>query len=194
MIFPGHVAASWLCHRQLKLDLRLTLLAGLLPDAVDKVCYHLLHLVPSSRLPMHTLWGWIATTLLVAWVGYALHRDARWGLAWGVGFAAHLLCDSPLVGDDLPFLYPLLSYRLPPGSFVLLWSLDLAHWPWPKLIAEALLVALTLITNRHRLSSKWRSKVGGQRAGIRSASGPELRGTSEPENEFPGLGSGSPTG
>ena len=63
------------------------------------------------------------------------------------------------MGDNLPFLYPLLAYRFTPGSFVLLWSVGLAHWPWPKLIAEALLVAATLITQRYPLRWPWPRRV-----------------------------------
>jgi hypothetical protein len=154
MILPGHLAASWLCHRHLKLDLKVVLLAGFFPDVVDKTCHYLLRIVPSSRLPMHTLWGWALTTLAVWGIGHALHHDRRWGLAWGASYAAHLLCDSLLTGDSLPFLYPLLPYRLTatPEFF---WTMGPASWPWPKLLAEALLVAITLLTSVPGLRWPW---------------------------------------
>jgi len=144
MIFPGHIAASLLCHRYAHVSLPVAMAAGLAPDVVDKIAYYGLHIVPSSRLPMHTLWGWLASTLLLVLLGLALRRTFAWGSAWFLSYGVHLLCDSGLVGDDLPLLYPLVEYDLTSAAFPLAYLFDLTTWPWPKLIAEALLVGITL--------------------------------------------------
>lgn len=151
MILPGHIAAPLLCHRYARVNLPVALAAGLLPDVVDKTLYYGTGLTPSSRLPMHTLWGWLGTTLLVVLVGLALSRAVAWGYAWFLSYGAHLLCDSGLVGDDLPLLYPLVEYDLTSAPFPLAYLFDPSTWPWPKLIAEALLVGFTIyIEWRHR--------------------------------------------
>jgi hypothetical protein len=160
MILPGHVAAAVLCHRYLKIDLRLALVAGLLPDVVDKVLYYGLHLVPSSRVIMHTLWAWLGTTLLVglvAWPWMALRGAPggtrggwrRWvGVlgSWLLGYGAHLLCDSPLTGGNLPFLYPVRGYDFTSPSAPLGFLFGLDDWPLHTLLAEGLLVAFTVVT------------------------------------------------
>lgn len=153
MIFPGHIAAPVLCHRYAGVNLPVALVAGLAPDVVDKVLYYGFAIVPSSRLPMHTLWGWIGSTLLVLLAGLALRRAAAWGYACFLSYGVHLLCDSGLVGDDLPLLYPLVPYDLSSPPFPLAYLLDPANWPWPKLIAEALLVGITIYLEWRRRSS-----------------------------------------
>ena len=153
MIFPGHVAASVLCHRYLKVDLRVALVAGVLPDVVDKLLYYGLHVVPSSRVPMHTLWAWLGTTLLLAAIALAVRRPSAkaWVWAWFAGYGAHLLCDSPLVGGKLPFLWPWLAYDFSSAHVMLGFLFGLDCWPVTTLMAEAALVALTLWdTRRHR--------------------------------------------
>jgi len=160
MILPGHIAAPVLCHRYAGANLPVALTASLLPDIVDKVVYYGTGLSPSSRLPMHTLWGWLGTTLLVMLVGLVFSQAAEWGYSWCLSYGVHLLCDSGLVGDDLPLLYPLVQYDLTSPPFPLSYLLDPSTWPWPKLIAEALLVAVTVYLEWRRRA--WRpSQPGG---------------------------------
>jgi len=166
MILPGHLAASLLCHRHLRVDLRLALVAGVLPDVVDKLAYYVFHLVPSSRLPMHTLLAWLASTAVVALLALALStslartreracprpRSSRGPSGAGVrsissfslAYAAHLLCDSPLLGGKLPFLWPFRAYHFTSPRLPLGFLFGLDAWPIQMLIAELLLVSLTL--------------------------------------------------
>ena len=168
MILPGHVACAVLCRRYLRCDLRLALAASLLPDVIDKLLYHVLHITPNSRLPMHTLLAWLASTALVAliaWLGYRV-----WGIGsrvqgvainpkphtlhpipWLLAYGLHLLCDSPLAGGDLPFLWPWRAYDFtsPIRPWAFLFGLD--DWPIHTLIVETLLVIATIfIERRHR--------------------------------------------
>lgn len=152
MILPGHIAASVLCHRYLKVDLRVALVAGVVPDMVDKVLYYGLRVVPSSRVPMHTLLAWLASTTLVMAMAWSLKRDnaGAWSLTWFVGYGAHLLCDSPLAGGKLPFLWPWMSYDFTSAymPFGFLFGLD--RWPITTLVLETALVALTLWDGQRR--------------------------------------------
>jgi hypothetical protein len=176
MILPGHIAAAVLCHRHLKLDLRLALVASLLPDVVDKFLYHVLHAVPGSRVPMHTLLAWLATTALVAlcaWAWSAFPLPLRGGrgkglfilppsslsFAWFLAYGAHLLCDSPLFGGDLPFLYPFRAYDFssPRAPLAFLWGLG--EWPIYTLLMEALLVAVTLFLELRRRAQNRRRQA-----------------------------------
>jgi membrane-bound metal-dependent hydrolase YbcI (DUF457 family) len=149
MILPGHVAASVLCHRHLKVALWPALVAGVFPDLVDKFLYYVLRVVPSSRTPMHTLWGWLGSTLLLGLLAWALDRtrSRAWLWSWFVGFSAHLLCDSPLVGGKLPFLWPLRAYTMSSSRAPLSYLFDGGPWPLWTLTAELLLVLLTLATS-----------------------------------------------
>ena len=153
MILPGHVAASVLCHRYLKAELRVALIAGVIPDVVDKLLYHVFRLVPSSRVPMHTLVAWVTSTLLVATVAWLVPRGQvrGWAVAWLLSYGAHLLCDSPLLGGELPFLYPFWHYdfRSPAVPLSFLFGLD--PWPVRMLVAELLLTLFTLYVERERI-------------------------------------------
>ena len=154
MIFPGHIAASVLCHRYLRVDLQVALVAGIIPDVVDKGVYYGFHLGPNSRVPMHTLCTWWASTLLIFLIGYAFRRNAArsWATAWFVSYGAHLVCDSPLIGGRLPFLWPFWSYTFDSPNQPLGFLLGLDEWPIRTLIAEALLVGLTLYLERGRIA------------------------------------------
>ena len=174
MILPGHVAASILCHRHLKVDLRVALVAGVIPDVIDKLLYYGPHLVPSSRVPMHTLLAWGVSTLLVALIerlvaalrineGYgALPGSGKgrggvpfpWAVAWGVGYGAHLLCDSPLVGGKIPFLYPFRAYDFTSPVVPLSFLFGMNEWPLHMLIAELLLVIFTAYTEWRRMKAR----------------------------------------
>jgi hypothetical protein len=160
MILPGHVAASVLCHRHLKAALWPALAAGLFPDVVDKFLHYVLRLAPSSRVPMHTLWGWLGSTLLFALLALAVDRSRCriWTWSWFVGYAAHLLCDSPLVGGKLPFLWPLRDYAMGGSGVPLSYLFNGGAWPLQTMIAEFLLVSVTLATTprfRAWIASRW---------------------------------------
>ena len=168
MILPGHVACAVLCRRYLRCDLRLALAASLLPDVIDKLLYHVLHITPNSRLPMHTLLAWLASTALVAFIAWLVGKGwglggRGWGSAiapnpytlylvpWFLAYGLHLLCDSPLAGGDVPFLWPWRAYDFtsPIRPWAFLFGLD--DWPVHTLIVESLLVIATIfIERRHR--------------------------------------------
>jgi hypothetical protein len=85
--------------------------------------------------------------------------------SFSLAYAAHLLCDSPLVGGKLPFLWPFRAYHFtsPRLPFGFLFGLD--AWPIQMLIAELLLVSLTLYLEwRRRITSRQRSALGSQQA------------------------------
>lgn len=151
MILPGHVAAAVLCHRRLGAYWWAVLAASLAPDVIDKFLYYGLHLSPSSRVPMHTALAWLATVLLVAAAEWALRRGGhgRWTAAWALGYGLHFLCDSPLTGGDLPFLYPFRAYLFNSPGRPLAFLFGLSVPPWQTLATEALLVAVAVY-------SEWR--------------------------------------
>jgi hypothetical protein len=165
MILPGHLAAVVLERRHLRVDLYAALAGTLAPDVIDKLLYYVFHVSPQSRIPMHTLVGWVGSTVLVALLELILRRRApaalrwRWTLAWFVGFGGHLLFDSPLAGGDLPILWPfrhydLFSYRIP---FSYLWGVY--DWPVHMLVTEAVVVAVVgaIEWRRHGLRLRWRA-------------------------------------
>ena len=169
MILPGHIAAPVLCHRYAGANLPVAMVASLLPDVVDKVLHYGAGLSYSSRLPMHTLWGWLGTTLLVVLIGAVLSRAVAWGYAWFLSYGVHILCDSGLVGDDVPLLHPFVKYDLESPPFPLAYLFDPATWPWPKLIAEALLVGVTVYLEWRRRSTH--PRAGGSLAGAALSEG-----------------------
>jgi membrane-bound metal-dependent hydrolase YbcI (DUF457 family) len=151
MILPGHAATAVLARRYLCVDFYAMLAATFAPDLIDKFLYYAVRVTPHSRIPMHSLLGWLGTTVIVTALGWVFGKRGRWGLTWLLGYGLHLLCDSPVAGGELPFLYPFLSYsdfsasKLP-FSFVL----GLQDVPWHMLIAETLLVGVTLYLERRR--------------------------------------------
>ncbi len=149
MILPGHIAASVLVHRHLRTPLWPTVLAGLAPDLVDKFLCYVLHVAPSSRLPMHTLLGWVGSTLLVGVAAYLIDRSAirRWLLCWAAGYGGHLLCDSPLAGGKLPFLWPWRTYSTHTEGLPLAYLFHGGPLPVWTLTAELILVLYTLATS-----------------------------------------------
>jgi len=157
MILPGHLASVVLERRYLRVDLYPALAATLAPDVIDKLLFYVLRITPHSRIPMHSLLGWMGTTALAALLGWILGHRWRWAWAWWVGYGGHLLCDSPLTGGNLPFLYPfrsynLVGYKLP---FSYLWGAR--DWPWHMMIAEVLLVGVTVYLEwrRTRIRPSW---------------------------------------
>ena len=153
MIFPGHIAASVLCGRYLKVDLRVALVAGVIPDVIDKLLYYGLHVVPNSCVPLHTLWAWLGSALLVWAAAWLIVRPAAQTIAWSwlVGYGAHLLCDSPLLGGELPFLYPFHYYDFGSPEVPLSFLFGLDIWPIQMLVAELLLSFFTLYVERENI-------------------------------------------
>ena len=72
-------------------------------------------------------------------------RSSRsWAIAWFISYGAHLLCDSPLVGGKLPFLWPWMSYDFSSTHMPLGFLFGLDRWPITTLVIEAVLVIFTL--------------------------------------------------
>ncbi len=104
MILPGHIAVAIFCHRLLRLDLSTLIAAALLPDAVDKGLAHVLRVTPSGRYAMHSLPGWLFSSLAVGLWGGEKRRHA-----WAVGHLAHLLGDP----GQVPWWFPFKQYEFP---------------------------------------------------------------------------------
>lgn len=145
MILPGHIAASFLCCRYLKADLPLALVAGILPDIVDKALFYATGLTPNSRVPCHTLLAWLVTSLLILLAGLLIQHSWNWGYTWGLAYGVHLLCDSPLVGGELPFLYPFRAYDFGSPDMPLGFLFGLETWPASMLLAEVTIVLAVII-------------------------------------------------
>ncbi len=99
MIFPGHVSAGYLASHYLRTDQRLTMLAAVFPDLVDKTGRYLLHWSPSGRVPAHSLLTGALTTAVVA----LLTRRRRAVVGWAAGYLVHVLSDlvvDQMVGED----------------------------------------------------------------------------------------------
>ena len=149
MILSGHIAASRLCHRHLRADWSVALVAGLAPDVADKFLYYVLSVTPGSRAIMHTLWGWFGATLLCLILAFLLNKPkAIWAWSFWAGYGAHLLCDSPLFGGWLPFLYPLRHYDFISPSVPLGFLFGLDRIPVVTLAWETALTALAVYLER----------------------------------------------
>lgn len=144
MILPGHLAASSLAHRYLRADLPVALVAGVLPDLVDKGLYYLTRLTPNSRVPAHTLLAWVVSSLALLGLAWLIGRRWLWGYSWFLGYGLHLLCDSPMAAGELPFLYPFRAYAFTSPDFPLDYLLDFADWPWVVISLETALVLITI--------------------------------------------------
>lgn len=139
MILPGHVAAPVLASRTLGVDAKLAVVAGVMPDLIDKFAFHVLHLTRWTRLPAHSPFLWVVSALAVAAAG-RLHRgNWRWGWAWLVGYGLHLLCDLIPPEGILPLAWPWRSYAEMVSSGRP-WFLSGGPVPWPSVIAEVALV------------------------------------------------------
>lgn len=139
MILPGHVAAPVLASRFLDIDRRLAILAGVMPDLIDKLIYYVLHASHWSRLPAHAPFLLAASTLAVGLAGRARRGSWRWGLAWLVGYGLHLLCDLIPPEGVLPLVWPFYGYPEMVSSGRP-WFLGGGPVPWPSLIVEVALV------------------------------------------------------
>lgn len=144
MVFPGHVAAPVLASRWLGLDRRVAVLAGVMPDLIDKFIYYVLHASHWTRLPAHSPLLWAASTLVVALAGRLWRRDWRWGVAWLAGYGLHLACDLIPPEGILPWAWPLRSYAEMVSSGRP-WFLGGGNVPWPSVIVELGLVAAAVI-------------------------------------------------
>jgi len=141
MYAPGHIAASLLVARRSELNPRLLVGAALFPDVVDKTCRYVLGVVPSGRLPTHTLLALALSTGGIYRLGRRRGQAKQWALAWLVGYALHLLLDF---AAPVPLLWPFASYDL--GSYD--WTYVFWHPRSPVEIAslagEIALVAMAL--------------------------------------------------
>ncbi len=153
MFVTGHIAASLLVSRRWSLKVRWVVAAGLFPDVVDKTCRHVLHLVPTGRLPSHTLLGLGLTTA----AGYLLGRRrgcaGPWVLAWVVGYALHLACD---VATLVPLLWPFFSYDWPAYNPMYNFWRPQRPIEIASLVLEGVLVALALWVEIRRY---WRART-----------------------------------
>jgi len=145
MVFPGHVAAPLLASRWLDFDRRWAVIAGVMPDLIDKVAYYVLHASHWSRLPAHSTLFWAGSTLAVALAGRLLRRDWRWGAAWLLGYGLHVLCDAIPPQNDLPWIWPLHNYS-EIASSGRPWFLGGGPVPWPSLIIEVVLVVAAVLS------------------------------------------------
>lgn len=144
MILPGHVAAPVLASRFLHVERRLAVVAGVAPDLIDKFAYYVLHATHWTRLPAHSPFIFVLSTLAVALAG-RLHRgDWRWAWAWLAGYGLHLLCDLIPPEGILPLAWPLRSYAEMVSSGRP-WFLGGGPVPWPSVIAEVGLVVAAVV-------------------------------------------------
>ncbi len=111
----GHLGVSVLTHRYLKADLVPVVVAGVIPDVVDKALCQGLNLTPSGRMWGHTLLGLAVSTVIVRLLW---GRQTAW--SWAVGYLGHLVAD---IGGDVPWLYPFVHYDFEPspGFWEILW-------------------------------------------------------------------------
>jgi hypothetical protein len=158
MIFPGHVAASLLASRHLDVDLRLTLVAGLAPDLLDKTLFYVLHVTHWTRIPGHSPFVLVLSGLAVALAGRLWRHDWRWGASWCAGYTLHLLCDLVPGEGVLPWLWPWDAY----AGYVSSgrpWFLGGGPVPWLAVVAEAALVAAAVAQEVAR-QRRLRARVG----------------------------------
>jgi hypothetical protein len=159
----GHVASSVLAARALKLDTRVVVLAGLLPDLVDKATRYVLHVVPFGRLPSHTLLGLALTTLAVYGLGRIRGDGTARTLAWFVGYAAHLVLDF---ARPLPLLWPFVAYEWPDTYTPFDWIFEPIPWSsWLSLALEGALVVAATWVARRRLVRRARTPAPTARVG-----------------------------
>lgn len=144
MIFPGHVAAPVLASRWLHLDCRVAVVAGVMPDLIDKTVFYLLRASHWTRLPAHSPLFFAGSSLAVALAGRWWQRDWRWGAAWLVGYGLHILCDAIPPQGVLPWAWPLHSYAEMVSSGRP-WFLGGGSVPWPSLLAEVALVVAAVV-------------------------------------------------
>jgi len=118
------------------------------PDLVDKPLAWSVAVLPTGRSLAHSL---ITFTLLVAaawWLTERIDRE-EYAIAFGIGYASHLVGDSlqPIINLDLPsltfLLWPVLpspTYDIPPSFSAHLANLELTFWLSVKLLLVATVV------------------------------------------------------
>jgi hypothetical protein len=151
----GHVASSILAAYALKLDSRLVVAAGLVPDVVDKTARYVLHVVPSGRLPSHTLLGLTLTTLAVYGLGRIRGQGPAPTRAWFIGYGTHLVLDFAGI---LPLLWPFAEYQWPDGLTPFDWIFEPISWSrWLSLALEGALVVAAVWVARGQLVRRART-------------------------------------
>ncbi|HOT91282.1 MAG TPA: metal-dependent hydrolase [Anaerolineae bacterium] len=139
----GHLGVSGLAHRYLKADLAPVVIAGIVPDVVDKVLCYGVHLMPSGRMWGHTLLGLVLSTAVV---GLVWGRQTAW--SWAVGYLGHLVAD---LGGQVPWLYPFVHYDFPPSLGF--WEMLLHKLQHPaELVLELALLGWAALALRGRCS------------------------------------------
>ena len=114
MHIPGHLATALAQHRLLTLSgqtgqvtLTPLLIAGLLPDVVDKAVGYVFCLMPNGRHYAHNIFSLLGLSLVVM-----LLWGRAAGLAWFVGYLGHLLADS---NSFVPWFFPVKRYQFYAG-------------------------------------------------------------------------------
>ena len=143
----GHLGVSILAHRYLKTDLVPVVVAGVIPDVIDKTLCQGLHILPSGRMWGHTLLGLAVSTILVRLLW---GRQSAW--SWAVGYLGHLLGDF---GGQVPWLYPFVQYNFEPSPGF--WEILRRRLEHPAEIGlELALLGWAALAIRGRLgSSEW---------------------------------------
>ncbi len=112
IIPPARQASSWLTTLGKRVDIRLLLVAALLPDIIDKPMGHLFfrEALSSGRIFGHTLLFLIVITLL----GLCLYRSRSqlWLLVIAFGTLMHLILDQ-MWQTPQTLLWPLFGFTFP---------------------------------------------------------------------------------
>jgi len=103
----GHLGVSVLAHRYFKADLVPVVVAGVIPDVIDKTLCQGLRILPSGRMWGHTLLGLAVSTVFVRLLW---GRQTAW--SWAVGYLGHLIADF---SGQVPWLYPFVQYEFDPS-------------------------------------------------------------------------------
>lgn len=140
MNIPGHLAIAVIQHRLLNIpsvcqqSTILMAVSSLFPDTVDKTVGYIFKLMPNGRHYAHNLFGLAGTTLIIRLL---LGKSA--GHAWFAGYLGHLLADD---FAEIPWFFPLLSYRFLPGDGI--------KFQLNSMVREALFLGLAILF--HQLS------------------------------------------
>lgn len=112
IIYPARQASSWLTTLGKRVDIRLLLVAALLPDIIDKPVGHLFfrEALSNGRIFGHTLLFLIVITLL----GLYLYRSRSqlWLLVIAFGTLMHLILDQMWQAPQT-LLWPLFGFTFP---------------------------------------------------------------------------------
>lgn len=132
---------------------------GLFPDFIDKPLAHLLSVIPSGRVFMHSLPIAVPVWLVVLGYGWKTGR-LRLGGAFVFAYASHLVADNyrallgedPHVPSDLfwPFMAPVARAEVP--YWIGLESVGLYIWTGFSFVVVALLVYVVVVDLRAQLA------------------------------------------